>query len=129
MRQILCEGLDVETKSMVMQKGFMNFDYKLLCSEILARADLLAPRDVVLSQSNDVIMGTSSLEPTLSLATDNAQEKPETPHPAREQEQQWSEAEWVAHLDALGKDKAKGKGKGKAGVDECSVCRGKGHGS
>ena len=42
------EGLDVETKSMIMQKGLHNFDYKLLRAEILARADLLAPRDVVL---------------------------------------------------------------------------------
>ena len=37
------------------------------------------------------------------------------------------EAEYVAHLDALGKGKAEGKGKSKAGVDECLVCRGKGH--
>ena len=73
LRQILWEGLDVETKSMIMQKGFMNFDYTSLCAEILARADLLALRDVALSRSNDVIMGTSSLEPTLSLAPDNEQ--------------------------------------------------------
>ena len=63
LRQILWEGLDVETKSMIMQEGLHNFDYKALCAEIPARADLLAQRDVVLSRSNDVVIGTSSLEP------------------------------------------------------------------
>ena len=55
-----------------MQKELENFTYKTLCSEILTRAELLAPRDVVLSRSNDVVMGTSSLEPTMSLQADGS---------------------------------------------------------
>ena len=35
LRQMLWEGLDVGTKSMIMQNGFQSFDYKALCSEIL----------------------------------------------------------------------------------------------
>ena len=46
------KALDVATKSMIMQKGLENFTYKTLCSEILTRAELLAPRDVVLSPNN-----------------------------------------------------------------------------
>ena len=51
LRQMLREGFDVETKRMIMQKGFYNFDYKLLYAEIIARADLLAPRNDVFSWS------------------------------------------------------------------------------
>ena len=74
-----------------------------------------------------MVTGTSSLELTLSLAANNGQYTPETPQPTEEQNQRWSEAELVAHLDAVGKGKSTGKGKngGKAGFDECSVCRGK----
>ena len=105
---------------MIMQRGFHNFNYKALCAEMLARADLLAPRNVVLSRSNDVVMGTSSLEPTMSLQVDGSPLVPVEPsHTTGEQQQQrqWSEAELVEHLDALGKGKAMGKGKGKAGPD------------
>ena len=101
-----------------MQKGFGNFGYKALCEEFLERFDLLAPRDVVLARSNDVVSGTSSFEPTSSLKARNDQDTPETPQPT-EQDQRWLEAEWVAYLDAVGKGKSKGTGKngGKADVD------------
>ena len=83
------------------------------------------------SRGNDVVMGTSSREPTSSLAANNDQGTPETSHPTGEQYQQRSEAAWVAYLDAVGKGKSNGKGKnvGKAGLDECSVGRGKIRGS
>ena len=78
LRQIVWEGLDVDTKGMVLQKGFGNFDYKALCEEIRERFDLLAPTDVVLAQTNDMVMGTSSFEPTLNLAAIYDPDMPET---------------------------------------------------
>ena len=88
LRQVLWEALDVETKRMIMQKGLENFTYKTLCSEILTRAELLARRDVVLSRSNDVVMGTSSLGPTMNLQADGTPLMPvEPPHLTGEQQQ------------------------------------------
>ena len=73
---------------MIMQKWLENFTYKTLCSEILTRAEVLDPRDVVLSRSNDVVMGSSSFEPTMSLQVDGSPLLPVEPHhPTGEQQQ------------------------------------------
>ena len=93
---------------MVMQTGFEKYDYGLLCKEVRERCDLLAPRDVVLSRSKGVVMGTSSLEQKLQLAALNDQDTSKAPQATEEQDQRWSEAEFAAHLDAVGKGKGKG---------------------
>ena len=67
--------------------------------------DQLAPRQVVLARSSDVVMGTSSLEDAghaARLAAFQDHDELEAPGMSEaDQEQLWAEPEWTSNVDAL----------------------------